>query len=161
MGRISNNLQLAHVLEYQVDGERCTIKDPGRPEQRMNMQTTWSKGDFSFAWNMNFIGTQFTSVYGRGEDGSFSSKMICDEPAPGVDLVRCGNVGSYTTHDLQLNYSAPWNGRFTVGVQNAFEKMPKVAPWAGAEYADGSRDYNMSLYDTYGRVTYVRYPQRF
>src|SRR5690554_5579540 len=161
MGKISNNLQLAHVLEYKTDGERSTIKDPGRPEQRINIQNVWSKGDFSVAWNINFIGTQYTSVYGRGEDGTFDSKMICDEPGAGVDLIRCGNVGSYTTHDIQVNYNAPWNGRFTVGIQNAFEKLPKVAPWAGAEYADGSRDYNMDLYDTYGRVTYVRYTQRF
>lgn len=100
-------------------------------------------------------------MYGRGEDGTFSSTMLCDEPAAGVDLVRCGNMGSYTTHDVQFNYSTPWNGKVTLGVQNVFEKLPKLAPLAGSEYADGSRDYNFSLYDTYGRVMYARYTQRF
>lgn len=161
MGRVTNNIQLSHVLEHKVDSGRSTVKDPGRPEQRLNINNVWSKGDYSFAWNINFIGTQYTSVYGRGEDGSFSSKMICDEPAAGVDLVRCGNMGSYTTHDVQFNYTTPWAGRVTLGVQNVFEKLPKLAPLAGSEYADGSRDYNFSLYDTYGRVMYARYTQRF
>ena len=63
---------------------------------------------------------------------------------------------SWTTHDVQLNYHAPWDGRFTVGVRNAGEKFPPVG-----RGAVGSRDYDFNLYDGYGRVTYFRYSQTF
>ncbi|MCO4320213.1 TonB-dependent receptor plug domain-containing protein [Aliidiomarina quisquiliarum] len=164
MGSISNNLQMSHMIDYKVDGGRNQVKDPGVPANRIALQNLWTLGDFSVAWNLNFIGTQYTTVLGRRADGTFGTGaggVKCDDPGAGIDTVRCGNVGSYTTHDLQFNYNSPWNGRFTVGVQNAFEKLPKISPWAGAQYGAGGRDYNFDLYNTYGRVTYVRYTQRF
>lgn len=166
MGTISNNLQLSHMIDYKIDGERNLVKDTGMPANRIALQNLWTMGDFSVAWNLNFIGTQYTTVVGRRADGTFGAGaggVQCDDPGAGIDVARCGNVGSYTTHDLQFNYNAPWNGRFTVGMQNAFEKMPKIGipTEAGAQYAAGGRDYNFDLYNTYGRVTYVRYTQRF
>lgn len=158
MGTISNNLQLSHMIDYKTDGGRNQVKDTSVPENRMNIQNMWSYGDFSVAWNINFIGTQYTRIEGRRANGTF---LNCEDPGAGIDVARCGNVGSHTTHDFQVNYNTPWNGRVTVGIQNAFEKLPKVAPVSGGEYGYSGRDYNMGLYDTYGRVSYVRYTQRF
>ncbi len=164
MGAISNNLQMSHMIDYKTDGGRNIVKDTSVPADRIAIQNLWSLGDFSVAWNVNFIGTQYTTILGRRADGTFGTGaggVTCDDPGAGNDVARCGNVGSYTTHDLQLNYNAPWNGRFTVGIQNAFEKLPKIDSKAGAQYGYDGRSYNMDLYNTYGRVTYVRYTQRF
>jgi len=158
MGTIGTNFQLSHMFDYKTDGGRNQVKDTSVPEQRINIQNIWTMGDFSVAWNINFIGTQYTRIEGRNSAGDFAN---CTDPGVGVDVARCGNVGSHTTHDIQFNYNAPWNGRITLGIQNAFEKLPKVAPLAGGEYGYSGRDYNMDLYNTYGRVTYVRYTQRF
>lgn len=163
LGTFNSNLQWSHLLDYSLDGGRNRVKDRGRPQDRINLQNIWNYGDFTFAWNVNVIGTQFTRAESRefDEDGADLGFPNCDDPGAGVDFVRCGNFGTYTTHDLQLSYNTPWDGRITVGAQNAFEKLPKIAPVAGGEYGFGGRDYNFNLYSAHGRFTYVRYTQRF
>ncbi|RTE86001.1 MULTISPECIES: TonB-dependent siderophore receptor [Gammaproteobacteria] len=160
LGAVSSNFQVSHMLDYSLDGGRDLVLDPGVPEQRVNLQTQWSLNDFTVAWNMNLIGTQYTTVEGRDADGNFDD---CNDPGAGVDVARCGNWGTYVTHDLQLSYNTPWNGRITVGAQNLFEKLPKIgtANRAGGEYAFGGRNYNFNLYNANGRFTYVRYTQTF
>ncbi|KAA3650964.1 MAG: TonB-dependent receptor, partial [Proteobacteria bacterium] len=107
------------------------VKTPGLPEQRAVLSNTYAYGDWSFAYNINYIGSQNADAV--------------DTAAP-----------SWTTHDVQLNYFAPWDGKFTVGVRNAGEKYPPI----GQGFID-SRDYDFNLYDGFGRVTYVRYVQTF
>jgi iron complex outermembrane receptor protein len=61
---------------------------------------------------------------------------------------------AWVTHDLQVNYFTPWNGRMTFGVDNLGDKDPPT---------DGglARGFDTSLYDPYGRVPYLRYTQTF
>lgn len=132
-GRLEQNLQVSEILSYSVDGGRDLVKDPGIPERRLNWQNALSFGDFEFVYNLNLIGKQYRSIVaGQGQ----------------------GSIGSWTTHDVQLSYFAPWDGRFTIGVQNVTEKLPEFV-------AFGGRDYNYDLYNGWGRVAYVRYTQRF
>jgi iron complex outermembrane receptor protein len=107
---------------------------PAKPdcrEWRAVLSNVYSYGDFTFAWNINYIGDQ--------------SDSLAD---PDVGL------SSWTTHDLQLNYFTPWDGRITVGVDNLLDKDPVLDEGEG-------RGFNFSLYDGYGRVPYVRYQQNF
>ena len=130
-GNMTTNFQLSHLLDQSVDSGRDLVKTPGTPEQRAVLSNQYSYGDWSLAYNINYIGDQ-------DADGANSS-------AP-----------SWTTHDVQLNYHAAWDGRFTVGVRNAGEKFPPI----GRGFV-GSRDYDFNLYDGFGRVTYFRYTQTF
>lgn len=132
-GMLTQNLQWGHVIEYRVDGDRNQVGDPSRPENRVNVQNLYRYGDFDFSWNINMIGSVAADV----EDGE-----------------QTGHVGTWTTHDFQVSYNTPWNGRISVGMQNAFEKRPALVPYGG-------RDYNFDLYNAFGRVTYVNYTQRF
>jgi iron complex outermembrane receptor protein len=63
---------------------------------------------------------------------------------------------SWTTNDLQASWNSPWNGRFTLGVQNVADKGPVVDP-----YDPTGRGFDFSLYDQYGRTPYFRYTQTF
>ncbi|PCJ46616.1 MAG: TonB-dependent receptor [Gammaproteobacteria bacterium] len=139
-GQMSHNVQLSHMLSTSLDGGRDLIKDPGTPEQRMGIATSYSYGDFSIGYNLNMIGSQFDDVTANGTGG--------------VD--RTGNVPTWITHDVQFNYFTPWQGRLTVGVRNAGEKRPPIGLGN-----TGSRDYDFTLYDAYGRITYVKYTQTF
>ncbi|MGX5913573.1 TonB-dependent receptor plug domain-containing protein [Aliidiomarina sp. Khilg15.8] len=132
-GILSQNIQWAHVLDYTVDNERDLVGDPSRPENRINVSNQYKYGDFDFTWNINMIG------------------HVAEEVDEGQQI---GHVGSWTTHDLQVSYNTAWDGRISVGMQNAFEKTPELIPYDG-------RDYNFDLYNAFGRVTYVRYTQRF
>lgn len=135
-GNMSTNLQWSHMLDYSVDGGRDTVKDPGTPADRIVVSNLYSYGDWSFAYNLNLIGEQFDDF---DDDGK-----------------RIGHVPTWITHDVQLNYHAPWNGKFTLGARNVGDKMPPVG--LGSV---GSRDYDFFLYDGFGRTTYFRYTQTF
>lgn len=130
-GNMVSNLQISHLFDLSVDGGRDFIGEAGNPEQRAVLSNQYSYGDWSVAYNINYIASQ---------------------EATSANL----SAPSWTTHDVQLNYFAPWDGRFTIGVRNAGEKFPPIG-----RGAIGSRDYDFGLYDGYGRVTYFRYTQTF
>ena len=134
-GRFNHNVQIGYLLDQSVDGGRNLVGDPGTPEARMVISNSYEMDNFSIGYNLNLIGNQ------------------CDEIVAGECI---GNVPTWVTHDVQFNYFAPWDGRITVGVRNAGEKRPPIG--LGAV---GSRDYDFSLYDAYGRITYVNYTQTF
>jgi len=131
VGRLDTEIQGGYTWNYEVDSGDNVAGEVGLPRWRAVMSNVYSFGDFSFAWNMNYIGGQ--------------SDSLAD---PDVGL------SSWITHDLQLNYFTPWNGRITLGVDNLVDKDPVVDEGEG-------RGFNFSLYDGYGRVPYLRYTQNF
>lgn len=136
-GRVTQNLQVSYLLSQKIDGGRNLVKDPGLPAYRATLNNVYMYDDFTFAWNVNVIGNQYDDV--STTDGVTS---------------REGNIGTWTTHDLQFSYNAPWDGTFTIGMNNAFEKHPELRSFGG-------RAYNFNLYNGFGRVTYLRYTQNF
>ncbi len=134
-GRFSHNLQWSRVLDQSTDGGRDFVGDPGAPADRIVLSNNYSIANWTIGYNINLIADQFNTV---------------------VDGQGQGHVPTWVTHDLQANYHTPWNGRFTVGVRNAGEKFPPIG--LGNM---GSRDYDFTLYDGYGRITYFRYTQTF
>ncbi len=131
-GQLESNLQLSYVLEYEVDSGADIVGDRGNPAIRGVLSNVWSYGDYQVVWNLNYVGDQPDAAVTAGPD-----------PQP-----------SWTTHDLQVNYYAPWNGRMTFGVLNIADKDPPVDQQFG-------RGFNFSLYNGYGRVPYLRYTQTF
>ncbi len=137
-GSLRNQLQVSYSHSYTVDGGDNIIDEPTVPKYRAVLTNEWTWGDFNFAWNVNYIhGTSSTA----GQLGD------TDYPA---------RLPSWTTNDLQATWSAPWNGRFTLGVQNVADKGPVIDP-----YDPTGRGFAFSLYDQYGRVPYFRYTQTF
>lgn len=132
-GALHQSLQLSHMFDYKVDGGRDQVNDIGLPEQRANLNNDYTYGDWTFAYNLNMIG---------------------DTSRDTVNGVQVGHVGTWVTHDFQVNYNTQWDSKFTVGVQNAFEKLPQLIPYGG-------RDYNYNLYNGWGRVFYARFQQNF
>lgn len=137
-GRMTSNFQYSHILDFSIDGGRDNVEDPGLPEYRAVLSNVFELGDFSFGWNINAIGDQCDII----EDG------VCSEGDVGVP--------TWVTNDVQVNYFAPWDGKITVGAQNASNKMPPIG--VGDQ---GSRQYDFNLYPGYGRIIYARYTQTF
>lgn len=138
-GRLASNLQVSWTHDYKIDGGRNIIRDPGSPQWRAALNNVYTINDFTVAWNVNAIGGQYIDVFSNSS-------------ADGVG--RSGNMGVWTTHDLQVAYDTPWDGKIAVGAQNVFEKEPQLEGFDG-------RNYNFNLYHAYGRIAYVSYTQTF
>jgi len=137
-GNLRNQFQLGYVRDFSIDGGDNIVDEPSTPKYRATVNSEWTYGDFSVAWNINYIHhTQSTA--GTLGDTDYPDRLP-----------------SWTTHDLQATWSAPWNGRFTVGVQNLADKGPVIDP-----YDPTGRGFDFSLYDQYGRTPYFRYTQTF
>ncbi|WP_251358928.1 TonB-dependent siderophore receptor [Kangiella sp. TOML190] len=128
-GQLTSNTQWSRVISYSFDGGDSIVRNAGLPKDRLTLWNTYAINDFTFGYNLNLIGH-------NGQDTN--------------------RAGTWVTHDLQVNYSAPWDGRFTVGVRNIGEKFPPIG-----KGSTGGRDYDFGLYDGFGRVTYMRYTQSF
>jgi iron complex outermembrane receptor protein len=133
--RFNTNFQMSRLLSYKVDDGRDFVGDPGVPEFRASLNNIMTYGSFTVSYNINLIDSQFDDV---------------------IDGVGEGHVPAWVTHDLQVNYFAPWNGKITIGANNLTGKAPPV----GLGNLDG-RPYDFNLYDGYGRYTYIRYTQTF
>src|SRR5690606_2345587 len=143
MGRMDNWLQIARVLDYSVtDG--ATVKDRlgwvTAPDMRATLRNTWSYGDLSVNWNINYIGDQ----QNPGTIPEFGFL------AGGANT----RVGSYTTNDLSITYKTPWNGSATVGAINLGDRYPELVGY-------DNRPWSFYLYDAYGRTVYFRYTPKF
>ncbi|MGH7747369.1 MAG: hypothetical protein ACREQ5_21815, partial [Candidatus Dormibacteria bacterium] len=76
-------------------------------------------------------------------------RMIDGNPAPQ------NRVGSVTYVDLEGSWDAPWKGRFTLGLRNAFDRNPPIA------YSYGRLNSFFPDYDVPGRFWYRSYRQKF
>jgi len=139
-GNLDQQLQVSQSRSFTVDGGANIIDEPSVPKYRASLQNVWSLADFSVSWNINYIHkTESTAANQNPPDTTFPDYLP-----------------SWVTHDVQVNWNAPWNGRLTVGVTNLLDKDPVQDP-----YDPSGRGFDFELYDGYGRVPYVRYTQSF
>ena len=86
----------------------------------------------AFTWNVNYIDSTYLRVINEAGEG---------------------RIPSWTTHDLQATWNTSWNGRLTAGAQNVTDELPP--------FFDGVRQYDIGLYNAFGRIVYLRYSQTF
>ena len=132
MGALRSNLSMSYTEKYDVDGN-SQLDFSAFPQYRGVLSNVYSIGDFDLAWNMNIIGD--------------TARLSGSEYLP---------VSTWITNDINVSYNASWGGKVTVGSNNISGKAPILDT-----DPDGSRDYNFSLYDGYGRIVYARYTQSF
>ena len=64
-------------------------------------------------------------------------------------------LGSYIIHDLSVGYKTSWDGRFLVGINNVFDKSPRIV--YNTQASASAVDVDLAL----DRFFYVRYNQSF
>ena len=139
-GTLRNQLQVGYNRNFSVDGGANIINEPSTPKYRANLQNVWDIADFTFGWNINYI---------HSTDSTAGRLLPPDRNFPDY-------LAAWVTHDLQATWNAPWNGAFTLGVNNVLNKDPIQDP-----YDPSGRGFDFNLYDGYGRVPYFRYTQNF
>lgn len=113
---------------------------------RSNLLVRWQRGPFGATWGSRYFSRQnedcgFMVASGFGD--------LCSDPVNEIN-----KLGGTTYHDLSFYWNAPWKGRLTVGVNNAFDKNPPVSFQTFANSFDPQ-------YEVPGRFLYVRYSQSF
>jgi len=127
---LSSAIDATWVERYRVDRGADIAGEAGVPDWRGRWQTNLDWEDVALTWIVNHIAGQDDAL-----DGS-------------------GSLPSWTTHDIQLRWSAPWNADIAVGVDNLTDRDPVL------DRGEPGR-FNFALYDGYGRLGYLRYVQRF
>lgn len=120
----------------------------------------WQRG----AWGASITGRYFSPVVEPCRPPFRTSQLfgpswlsLCSDP----DHMEYGSpaprnrVGAVTYVDLETNWRAPWQGVFTLGVRNAFDRDPPHA-WS----YNGANSF-FPDYDIPGRFWWLSYRQRF
>ncbi|NKI36621.1 TonB-dependent receptor [Wenzhouxiangella sp. XN79A] len=127
---VSSAIDATWIERYRIDDGADRAGEAGRPDWRGRWQTNIDWRDFDLTWIVNHIDGQDLAL-----DGS-------------------GALPSWTTHDVQLRWSAPWNADVAIGIDNLTDRDPVLDRGEPA-------GFNFALYDGYGRLGYLRYVQRF
>jgi iron complex outermembrane receptor protein len=128
------------------------------------------RGNFTLSWDWHNFGANWTVRYFSPIKGycaypppSTTTVFPCTLPnyyAPGVGISPLTQFPSVTFNDLQVHWTAPWKGTFSLGVNNIFNRVgPYVYGGGFNAGTDAYYDYNAS-YDI-GRFVYMRYQQKF
>ncbi|GLQ45384.1 TonB-dependent receptor [Dyella lipolytica] len=128
------------------------------------------RGTFTVSWDWRNFGADWTVRYFSPIKGpcaypppTTTTAFPCTLPdyyAPGVGISPMTQEASATFNDLQVHWKAPWNGTFSLGVNNIFNHVgPYIYGGGFNSGTDSYNDYNAS-YDI-GRFVYMRYQQKF
>jgi iron complex outermembrane receptor protein len=151
-GAFDVRLDATYLADYATDGAARNVGeyDAGTPLRRLraNLATTWRRGD---------LAAHLATRYRSGVDEA------CPDPTGRPDLCAAAptpanprgqrRVGSTTYVDLQVDWDAPWDGRVSAGVRNAFDRDPPVTYSVEGNFP---RDAEVP-----GRLFYVAYTQAF
>jgi iron complex outermembrane receptor protein len=104
-GTLNNQLNVSWINSYEIENNAGVVTEEvdtvGLPEYRAGLLNTWTMGDFTFGWNVNFI---------AGQDDQ---------------------VGGYATNDVQVAWKAPWNGTVAIGATNVGNRYPELVSFDG------------------------------
>ncbi len=115
---------------------------------KSNNTIDWNMGNWSASWGFRY----FSPV----QDQCWDVDVECNQPEADTSFGTGANkLGSVTIHDLSVGYKTSWNGRILFGINNAFDKKPRIA--YSTQASASAVDADMLL----DRFFYVRYNQSF
>jgi iron complex outermembrane receptor protein len=139
-GTLSQSLVVSYIDKYELDQGTGVFADQLDqaffPDKRANLTLGWARGDFS--------ATVIGALIGSSEE------LTARNGALGT------RIPTWVTWDVQGSWSAPWNGKVTLGIRNIADKDPPLDNTLLT-----SPFYVNTQYDWLGRVPYVRYEQKF
>ncbi len=127
---------------------------------KSNLSLGWDYGDFGATWTMRYVSRMqedCTDAVAPDNQCSNPNGLPFNQDgfaSNGLEVVPTNSLGGTTYNDLQLRWSAPWNGSVTAGVRNLLDKDPPISISTFANSFDPS-------FDLPGRYFYVGYKQKF
>ncbi|HEY3858666.1 MAG TPA: TonB-dependent receptor [Gammaproteobacteria bacterium] len=128
----------------------------GIPKQRANIDLSWTYGDWSASWSVEYISHLI-------EDCSSSPAVIPASRCPlHIDFpfestaVAGNHIGAVFYHDVQATYHLdPLNTDFSLGVRNLFDREPPIA------MSSFANSYLPTFYRTPGRFLFASVGVKF
>jgi iron complex outermembrane receptor protein len=115
----------------------------------------WSMGNWSATWTARF----YSAV--RDQCWDVESAIECSNPTGYTESFGTGynKLGAEVYHDLNVGYKTSWKGQIQFGINNLFDKKPRISYTANTsgQASSSSVDPNLPL----DRFFYVRYNQSF
>jgi len=159
-GNLRNRLQLTYINKYKSDSGESNVGRPGRPHLRGTLSSNWSRGSVSASWNVNYIhGTQSESWRAIVADDRNQNPMTPaqqrtrERERRRIDALP-KRLPSWIIHDVQVTWEAPWKARLSLGISNLTNREAVIDPYYGDQF-------DVDVYNTWGRVPYFRYTQTF
>ena len=117
---------------------------------KSNLSLDWSLGNWNATWTARYYSGVKDRCYSTTIPGECSN--VGGEASWGKNYNKLGSV---TYNDLSVGYKTAWNGQVLVGINNLFDKKPRmtVSGAASSSYVDA--DFPID------RFFYVRYNQSF
>ncbi|HEU4852175.1 MAG TPA: TonB-dependent receptor, partial [Telluria sp.] len=118
---------------------------------KSNLNLDWSLANWSASWGTRFTSSTKASCY------SVAQKIECSNPTSTwyTNSIGYNRLGSVSYHDVSVGYAFPWKGRLMAGVNNVFNKKPRINYDASASASSVDGDVPLEQY------FYVRYNQAF
>jgi iron complex outermembrane receptor protein len=118
---------------------------------KSNTSVDWSLGNWNATWGFRYYSPVKDSCWDRDEG------IECNLPDYKTSSYGTGanKLGSVTIHDLSVGYKTSWDGRILFGINNVFDKKPRIVYETQAD--SSSVDADLAL----DRFFYVRYNQSF
>ena len=118
---------------------------------KSNTNLDWAMGNWSATWGMRY----FSPV----KDACWDVQELIECNMPTYETADSGTgankLGSYVIHDLSVGYKTSWDGRILFGINNVFDKSPRIA--YNTQASASAVDVDLAL----DRFFYVRYNQSF
>jgi len=117
---------------------------------KSNTNLDWALGNWNASWGFRYYSPVKDQCWDRAEG------IECNMPDFEATFGTGANkLGSVTIHDVSVGYKTSWDGRFLVGINNVFDKSPRMT--YNTQASASSIDADLSL----DRFFYVRYTQNF
>lgn len=125
--------------------------DRSFPEWRQSLDLIWDYGAINALWSIRYI-DGYRESCSDGLVPTYSELGLCSNPDPSNPT---NDLGSVTYHDVQASYHFEqfdqFDARFTLGVDNLFDKDPPISTAAVANSFDASQHRIPGRY-FYGRI---------
>ncbi|WP_181918368.1 MULTISPECIES: TonB-dependent receptor domain-containing protein [unclassified Wenzhouxiangella] len=113
--------------------------DRSFPEWRSNLDLIWTMSNWEAVWNVQYI-HNYTEPCSDGLSPSFVELGLCSNPDPDNPTNKLGSV---VYNDVQLSYYFDQmdfgNAKFTLGLDNVFDRDPPVSMSAFANSFDATQ----------------------
>ena len=118
---------------------------------KSNTSVDWSMGNWNATWGFRYYSPVKDSCW------DVSGGVECNMPDYKSSAYGTGanKLGATTIHDLSVGYKTSWDGRILFGINNVFDKKPRIVYETQAD--SSSVDADLAL----DRFFYVRYNQSF